>query len=181
MDKTYRPADEPPVAGDAEPGAPGVLDLDRYVPGLLTLLANKLSRGANALYQSRFGLSVTEWRIISQLAIEPDIPASRICQVVGFDKGPVSRSLAGLEARSLLTSHVDEADARRRMIRLTPRGRALHDRVIAVALERERRLLACLSGPERETLIGLLRILHENLGAVDGSADPGSERGHRRP
>ena len=44
---------------------------------------------------------------------------------------------------------------------------ATHDAAIAVALERERRLLACLDKPERETLIELLRRVHGNLAAVD--------------
>jgi DNA-binding MarR family transcriptional regulator len=150
----------------AAPRGP-VLDLDRYVPGLLTFLANKLSRGASALYQRDFGVNVTEWRIMSQLAIEPGIPASRICQVIGFDKGPVSRSLAAMEAKGILTIGIDQADARRRVIALTPHGQSLHDRIIAVALERERRLLACLDEPDREHLIRLLSALHDNLAAVN--------------
>lgn len=144
-----------------------VLDLDRYVPGLLTFLANKLSRSASALYQREFGVNVTEWRIMSQLAIEPGIPASRICQVIGFDKGPVSRSLAAMEAKGILTIGVDRADARRRVIALTPEGQSLHDRIIAVALERERRLLACLGEADREQLIASLSALHDNLPAVN--------------
>ncbi|NNM71379.1 MarR family winged helix-turn-helix transcriptional regulator [Enterovirga aerilata] len=150
-----------------EPGSGPVLDLRRYVPGLLTFLANKLSRSASALYQREFGVNVTEWRIMSQLAIEPGIPASRICQVIGFDKGPVSRSLAAMEKRGIVTIEVDKADARRRVIALTGHGRALHDRIIAVALERERRLLACLSAEERELLIASLNAMHENLSAVN--------------
>ena len=152
---------------DQQTGVGPVLDLARYVPGLLTFLANKLSRGASALYQREFGVNVTEWRIMSQLAIEPGIPASRICQVIGFDKGPVSRSLAVMEGKGILTIEVDQADARRRVITLTENGRALHDRIIGVALERERRLLACLSAAERERLISSLNAVHENLGAVN--------------
>ena len=72
-----------------------VLDLDRYVPALITFIANKLSRSATVVYQKRFGVNVTEWRILSLLAIEPEISAARICHVIGFDKGPVSRTLAG--------------------------------------------------------------------------------------
>jgi DNA-binding MarR family transcriptional regulator len=154
-----------PAAAAPESGP--VLDLSRYVPGLLTFLANKLSRSASALYQREFGVNVTEWRIMSQLAIEPGIPASRICQVIGFDKGPVSRSLATMERKGILTIEVDRADARRRVITLTENGRALHDRIIGVALERERRLLACLSAAERERLIASLNAVHENLGAVN--------------
>jgi DNA-binding MarR family transcriptional regulator len=151
----------------SDPDRHAVLDLGRYVPGLLTFLANKLSRSASALYQREFGVNVTEWRIMSQLAIEPGIPASRICQVIGFDKGPVSRSLAAMEGKGILTMDVDRVDARRRVIALTAQGSAMHDRIIDVALERERRLLACLSADERERLIASLNAMHENLGAVN--------------
>ena len=150
------------AAGDTGP----VLDLERYVPGLLTFMANKLSRAASTLYGRAFGVNVTEWRILSQLAIEPGIPASRICQVIGLDKGPVSRTLSTMEAAGLVAGLSDRVDARRRLMRLTPAGRALHDEILAVALEREERLLACLSADERDTLIALLNRLHGHLGAV---------------
>lgn len=153
--------------GSAAPKEGGqVLDLERYVPGLLTFVANKLSRSANAVYGREFGVNVTEWRILSQLALEPAITASRICQVIGFDKGPVSRTLALMERRGLIVTREDPADARRRLINLTREGRAVHDRVIVVALDRERRLLACLDEAQRETLIDLLTRLHGNLAAV---------------
>jgi DNA-binding MarR family transcriptional regulator len=163
-------------AGDREPVAgpmPGQrLDLDRYVPALLTFLANKLSHSASATYQRRFGVNVTEWRIMSLLAIEPGIPAARICQVIGFDKGPVSRTLASLETRGLVATGEDPDDARRRLIRLTMQGEALHDEIIVVALERERRLLDCLSPEQRDALIDCLNRLHANLPAVTMSGTP---------
>ena len=84
-----------------------VLDLDRYVPALITFIANKLSRSATVVYQKRFGVNVTEWRILSLLAIEPEISAARICHVIGFDKGPVSRTLAGMEERGLVSIRAD--------------------------------------------------------------------------
>jgi DNA-binding MarR family transcriptional regulator len=149
--------------------APGqTLDLERYVPAFITFIANKLSKSATVFYQRNFGVNVTEWRIMSLLAIEPGIPASRICHVIGFDKGPVSRTLAALQKRGLVAIRTDPNDGRSHSISLTPRGRATHDKVIVAALERERRLLSCLDEEEREVLIDLLRRLHENLGAVTG-------------
>jgi DNA-binding MarR family transcriptional regulator len=147
--------------------APGqTLDLERYVPAFITFIANKLSNSATVLYQKNFGVNVTEWRIMSLLAIEPGIPASRICHVIGFDKGPVSRTLAALQKRGLVAIRTDPNDGRSHSISLTPRGRATHDKIIVAALERERRLLSCLDEKEREVLIDLLRRLHENLEAV---------------
>ena len=148
-----------------------MLDLDRYVPAFVTFIANKLSNSATGFYQRNFGVNVTEWRIMSLLAIEPGIPASRICHVIGFDKGPVSRTLAGLEKRGLISIRTDPNDGRTHSISLTAKGRATHDKVIVAALERERRLLSCLSKDEREVLIDLLRRLHENLGAVTGGTE----------
>ena len=158
--------------GDRKAGSAGtgeVLDLERYVPGLLTFMANKLSRTATTLYGREFGVNVTEWRILSQLAIEPGIPASRICQVIGLDKAPVSRTLSAMEEAGRVAGSADCDDARRRLMRLTPAGRELHDRIIRVALDREERLLACLSAAERETLIALLNRLHGNLGTLTGT------------
>lgn len=143
------------------------LDLTRYVPALLTFVSNKLTRSGSALYRRHFGVGVTEWRILAMLAVEPSIPASRICQVIGLDKGPVSRSLALMERRGLVAICADETDTRRRLATLTPAGRALHDRIIVVALERERRLLSCLTPEQRTTLVEVLNLLHDNLGAVN--------------
>ncbi len=145
------------------------LDLDRYVPAFITFIANKLSNSATAFYQRNFGVNVTEWRIMSLLAIEPGIPASRICSVIGFDKGPVSRTLALMKNRGLIAIRSDPEDGRSHSISLTAKGRATHDKVIVAALERERRLLACLDKDEQEVLIALLRRIHDNLGAVTGA------------
>jgi DNA-binding MarR family transcriptional regulator len=99
------------------------LDIDRYVPAFVTFIANKLSRSATVFYQQRFGVNITEWRIMSLLAIEPGIPASRICHVIGFDKGPVNRTLASLQRRGLIAIRTDPDDGRSHAITLTPEGR----------------------------------------------------------
>jgi DNA-binding MarR family transcriptional regulator len=154
----------------AETGHDGpTLDLDRYVPAFVTFIANKLSKSATALYQRQFGVNVTEWRIMSLLAIEPGIPASRICHVIGFDKGPVSRTLGAMEKRGLIVIRSDPKDGRTHAISLTAKGRTTHDKVIVAALDRERRLLSCLTRDEQEALIDLLRRIHENIGAVTGN------------
>ena len=62
---------------------------------------------------------------------------------------------------------LDAADGRVRIATLTPAGRALHDKIRDMALERERALLSVLSESEVDTLIGLLKRIHENLPAVE--------------
>ena len=165
-------ASRPPKSRRSAAAAPSpeglTLDLERYVPAFITFIANKLSNSATAFYQGNFGVNVTEWRIMSLLAIEPGISAARICQVIGFNKGPVSRTLSDMQSRGLITIRIDPNDARTHSISLTGKGRATHDKVIVAALERERKLMSCLSADEQEVLIDLLRRLHNNLGAVTG-------------
>ncbi|MBD8682529.1 MarR family winged helix-turn-helix transcriptional regulator [Pseudomonas sp. CFBP 13719] len=150
------------------------LNLDRYVPAMLTFLANKLATGASLSYRKHFGIGVVEWRLIALLAVEDQITANRICQVIGLDKSAVSRSLQALEAAGRITGKVDSQDARRYTVSLTPEGKALHDRVLKVALERERRLLGGLSPAEVDTLVDLLGRLQTKVAYVN-EYDPPAE------
>lgn len=144
-----------------------VLDLDNYVPALITFVSNKLSAGASNTYRKLFDVGITEWRIIALLAIEPSIPANRICQVIGFDKALVSRSVQLMADRGIVSIVPDDTDARRKTIALTKAGNDLHDRIIQVALEREQLLLQDLAPEERLTLIRLLHRLHARVADVN--------------
>ncbi|WP_297845616.1 MarR family transcriptional regulator [Pseudomonas sp.] len=143
------------------------LDLGRYVPGLLNFLSNKLSAGASKCYRQHFGVGVVEWRMLSMLAVENGISANRICQVIGLDKSAVSRSLQQLEEANYIKTQVDARDARRYTVSLTTEGKALHDQVFLVAMERERRLLADLAPEEVDILVDLLGRMHRRVEHVN--------------
>lgn len=144
-----------------------VVDLERYVPAFLTWISNKLSRGASQHYLNVFDVGIETWRCLVLLAIEGTISAQKVSRVIGMDKASVSRCFKSMQARGLITFSLDEADGRLRLATLTRKGRELHDQIIGVALERERAFLSVLSQAEQETLIGLLKRLHENLPAVE--------------
>lgn len=144
-------------------GERDVLNLGDYVPYFLTAISNTWSRSSSRLYLERFGVGVTEWRVISQLAIEPSIAAQRICEVIGLDKGAVSRSVAALVAAGHVAEGTDGRDARRQLLELTATGYALHDRLIALATAREQMMLEGFTPEERVQLTGFLRRLHARL------------------
>lgn len=158
--------------------APLVLDLERYVPALLVFLANKLTSGASSLLRRHFGVGTTEWRIMALLAVEPWITANRVCKVIGFDKAAVSRSLAMLQDKALVSSRPHASDSRSQQLALSRAGWRLHDRIIRLSLAREERLLSGLSAAEREQLIALLNRLHENIPEMNGPIEvpPGTGR-----
>ena len=151
----------------AHPAARPVADLERYVPAFLTWIANKLSRGASQHYLKVFDVGIETWRCLVLLAIENSISAQKVSKIIGMDKASVSRCFKSMQAKGLITMGLDAEDGRLRIATLTPKGRTLHNQILGVALERERAFLSVLDDEEHETLIRLLRRLHENLPAVE--------------
>ena len=148
-----------------------VVDLERYVPAFLTWIANKLSRGASQHYLRVFDVGIETWRCLVLLAIYGSISAQQVSKVIGMDKASVSRCFKGMQSKGYITLGLDADDGRVRIATLTKKGRQVHDGILGIALERERAFLAVLDERERETLIGLLKRLHENLPAVETATE----------
>src|SRR3954447_18903741 len=118
-----------------------LINLDRYVPAYLTWIANKLSRGASKNYLRVFNVGIETWRCLVLLAIHKSMSAQQVSQIVGMDKASVSRCFRSMQANRLIVIGLEATDGRLRVATLTPRGRALHDQIRDMALERERALL----------------------------------------
>ena len=158
-------SNEPDV--DVAMSLPAVIDLDRYVPAYFVWIANKLTRGASQNYLNLFGVGAEVWRCMVLLAVHETVSAQQVSQIIGMDKASVSRCFKQMVAKKLIALELDPADGRIRLASLTLHGRHIHDQILGIALARERALLEVLSPDERETLIGLLKRLHENLPAVE--------------
>ncbi len=147
------------------------IDLARYVPALLVILADRLTSGSSTLYRRHFGIGTTEWRIVVHLAVEPWSSPQAIARWIGLDKAAISRSIRVLERRALVVVRPHPTDNRSYILALTSPGRQLHDRIAGVALEREARLLSCLTTAEREQLIDMLNRMQHCLPSVNGPID----------
>ena len=140
------------------------LDLRAFTPAAITLLAQKINTSASAAYRPQFGVGVTDWRIMALLAAEPWLAPVRIAESTGLDKAAVSRSLQSLRMAGLVEASPGETPRRRSAMALTSAGLELHDRLVELALERERRLLAGFTDEERALLHGFVERM---LGAVE--------------
>ena len=161
-----RPGAAHPNANDARASS-HALDLDSYIPAYFTYLAGKLSASASATYRPRFGVGITDWRIMALVAADPWISAARICAETGLDKAAVSRSVHDLAKSGLIEVRPDAADQRRQVIALTRKGIALHDKIVKLAIAREQKLLEGFSASERKTLLGFLIRLQAQVGAAN--------------
>lgn len=158
-------------------GAPGAagraahIDLETYVPAYLTWTANKLSRGASSFYLQHFGVGIEVWRCLVLLAVDGACSAHQVSRVIGMDKASVSRCFKRMQQGGFIRIALDRNDGRARIAVLTEKGRALHDAIRGVALERERALLAVLSQEEARSLLSLLQRVHENLPSVEEATE----------
>ena len=143
------------------------LDLERYIPALVNFLSNKLSSGASVCYRKNFNVGVIEWRVLAMLKVESNISANRICQVIGLDKAAVSRALKQLQTLGHISFIKNAKDGRSSLAKLTEKGEKLHDKILYVALERERLLLQGVSQKELDTLIEVLLKLNKNIKQVN--------------
>jgi len=155
--KARRPG---PQAPDNTRTSAQALDLDNYVPAYLTYLAGKISNSASATYRPKFGVGITDWRIMALLATEPWITAGRVCDVIGLDKAAVSRSVREMKKIGIVEADEDQY---RQLIALTRKGLAMHDRIVKLSLDREQQLLKNFSAAERKLLINFLSRMHAQV------------------
>ena len=140
-----------------------VLALERFLPYRLSILSNHISQTISGLYGQRFGLAVTEWRIMAVLGRFPELSAGEVAERTAMDKVAVSRALARLLERGLVQRDTHGADRRRSVLELSPVGYTVYDEVAPMALECERQLLANLDDADRAQLDVLLAKLADGV------------------
>ena len=147
------PARHKPAAASAE-HAP--LQLEHFLPYRLSILSNTISQTIANDYQSRYDISMTEWRVMAVLARFEGLSAREVAERTAMDKVAVSRALSRLVAAGRVDRSTDDDDKRRSVLQLSSAGWAMHDEVAPMARARERELLARLDPDER---VWLTRIL----------------------
>jgi DNA-binding MarR family transcriptional regulator len=150
------------------------LDLGRYLPFRLSVLANRVTRAVARAYTRSFHLSAPEWRTMAVLGRYGAMTANSVVEHTAMDKVRVSRAVARLLAHGRVTRRTDPEDRRRAILDLTPEGRAVYAKVVPLVLSVERELLGELSAEERGALDQILHKL-ERCTAADLSGEDDSE------
>jgi len=142
------------------------LDLDHFLPYRLSVLSNKVSDAIARHYSDRFGLSIPEWRVMAVLGQTPGLSSRDVAARTAMDKVQVSRAVANLVSLRRVQRDGDEADGRVTRLSLTPKGRAIYDEIVPLALHLEGVFLAALSPAERETLDRLMDKLGRQVNSL---------------
>jgi DNA-binding MarR family transcriptional regulator/GNAT superfamily N-acetyltransferase len=122
--------------------------------------------------------SLTEVRVLYELAHRVETTASELGEELGLDAGYLSRVLRGFEKHALIHKRPSEADGRRRLLWLTERGREAFAPLDARSRNDIGAMLGSLSVAEQERLVGAMRTIEELLGARSEPAVPYLLRTH---
>jgi DNA-binding MarR family transcriptional regulator len=140
------------------------LDLDRFLPYLVNVLASRLSRELASVYEKRFGISIPEWRVIAHLSQNRNVSVREIHERVDMDKAKVSRAAARLEGAGIVEKKVNGADRRLVELQLTKKGRKMFAEIEPLALAYEQDQLSRLSRKEQASLRAIVdKLLEETI------------------
>lgn len=100
--------------------------------------------------------SVTEARVIFELAQQPAVDVADLRRTLRLDAGYTSRIMRRFESDGLLTIQRSDADGRRRVLQLTDQGRKVFDLLDRRATDQVAQLLAGMAPADRRRLVASL-------------------------
>ena len=133
----------------------------RFFIGRLGPLAEAHPAGSHTL---------TELRILDELAHRHELAAADLGRTLRLDAGYLSRILRGFEADGLVTRWPSEADGRVNLVGLTPKGRAALGPLEQAARTRIARMLEPLPPEAREQVVEAMRRIRTAFEDAAGGA-----------
>jgi len=152
----YVDEDEVPtaIAGDEAP-----LKLEQFLPYQLQVVAALMSQALSRVYARRHQLGIPEWRVLVVLGQFSWMNGKAICAHTHMHKTKVSRAVANLERRKLITRRANRVDMRESLVSLTPAGRTVYGEIAPNAVAFSRRLTEILAPSDREAFARALKAL----------------------
>ena len=109
-----------------------------------------------------FDLNAADYLVLVALANDAADTASSVCSVLSHDPGAMTRKIDALEKRGLVRRVRSASDRRAIKLELTPEGRKLHAKVLAVGVGLANDFLHGFTKAEVRSLESMLKRIHEN-------------------
>ncbi|HMH26870.1 MAG TPA: helix-turn-helix domain-containing GNAT family N-acetyltransferase [Gemmatimonadaceae bacterium] len=145
-------------------------------------------RAFNRFYTQRIGVlqrgvlqspySLTEVRVLYELANGADLTASDVRRILGLDPGYLSRILRSFERSGMLSRERSKKDGRRSLIRLTGHGRKVFSALNARQSSDVEKMLQSVPDSVREELVGSMQTIQKALNSETVAAERVSLRAH---
>jgi DNA-binding MarR family transcriptional regulator len=145
------------------------IELEGFLPYRLNVLATSVSQSLAKVYGDRFGITIPEWRVLATLGQFREITAREIGLHSHMHKTTVSRAVAALAARHLITRRPNREDMREAFLAMTPKGQAIYLEIVPLARAFAEQLSEGLSRDELQVLDGLISRLMGRVARLEGA------------
>ena len=138
-------------------------DLDAYFPYLINRVGAALvaTFGKDPLGHHR--LNIAMWRALAALSRNGDLRLVDLADVTSIDVSTLSRMVTRLMRLELVSRNRSKTSEREVLVKLTPKGRRLLDRLIPVALRFEEALTEGISPADLAAVNRVLHQMHANM------------------
>lgn len=155
------------VSRKTPPGKKRPFILEGFAPYRIVALGHAISGRLASAYRDE-NITIPEWRVLAVIAQADQVAARDVVRHTPMDKMTVSRASTSLEQKGFVTRDANPDDRRVSVLSLSKDGRALFDRVAALALEYEDRLLSALSPEEQAAFENVLAKLEVHFKQSEG-------------
>src|SRR5471032_2995026 len=111
------------------------LKLEEFLPYRLNVCASLVAQALSRIYTERHKIGVPEWRVLVTLGQFDLMTAKAIGNHSHMHKTKVSRAVALLERRKLVSRRANRADLREAFLSLTAAGHDIYGELAPVALD----------------------------------------------
>jgi DNA-binding MarR family transcriptional regulator len=141
----------------------------------LNVCASLVSQALSRIYSNRYKIGIPEWRVLVTLGQFGVMTAKAVGTHSHMHKTKVSRAVALLEGRKLVTRRANRADMREAFLSLTATGREIYSELAPIALDFAHQLLESVDVADRAALDRALTKLAERSAQLA----PHIANGHR--
>jgi DNA-binding MarR family transcriptional regulator len=110
-----------------------------------------------------YGLTASQWRAVAQLSRSDGLTQVALASHLELEPMTVCRLVDRLEASGFIERLPDPADRRAKLVWLTPKSRAMMDKVREIALDVYEEAFAGFDAQERDALVAALKRVNANL------------------
>jgi DNA-binding MarR family transcriptional regulator len=130
--------------------------LDRTLTYRLHQLHKLTDMDSQLVYPQRTGLTMSDGRCLTTIGAFGPLSVKELADKANLNKGQASRAAQALVEQGLVRKADHPEDGRGVVLTLTPAGRDVFERAMAMIQQRNQDIFGCLSGKEQSILSGLL-------------------------
>jgi DNA-binding MarR family transcriptional regulator len=145
----------------ARPAKSSDLHLDDLLPYLMNRLIARMNQNLADELRKR-GFTFQDWRVLAVLAAHEGTNLTELAEATVIPQPSVSRLAANLAKRGYVARENGKTDSRNVHLFITPKGRAVYDKMLPLAVSEYRAAMKGFTAKESENMRGALLRMMKN-------------------